>query len=164
LIRSVTTRASEVPLHGLYSGLRGKRGGDRGFTLIELLVVVVILGVLIAIAIPLYLNYRKGANDRAAEVDLKNSINVVEQCRAETGIYTNTYGGIYIVTSTNIPNCSISYPAPSAGTSFSFYSLDGTTFIMAATNTNGSGKVYYFNNAVGGQIKAVAGALGAATC
>ncbi len=151
-------------MQGPLSRYRRKSSQDNGFTLIELLVVVVILGVLIAIAIPLYLNYRKGANDRAAQVDLKNSINVIEQCRADTGSYTNTYGGIYIVATTSIPNCSISYPAPSAGTSLSFYSLDGTTFTMAATNINGSGKVYCFNSSVAGQIKAVAGALGTATC
>src|ERR1700712_3392392 len=60
---------------------------DNGFTLIELLVVVVILGVLIAIAIPLYLNYRKGANDSAAKSDLRGAVSTLEQCNADNSTY-----------------------------------------------------------------------------
>jgi type IV pilus assembly protein PilA len=64
---------------------RTRRDGDRGFTLIELLVVVVIIGVLIAIAIPLYLNYRKGAENKSAASDARNAIGTLEQCFSDNG-------------------------------------------------------------------------------
>lgn len=46
-----------------------KRADDNGFTLLELLVTVLIIGILVAIAIPVYLTYRHSAYKQAMNVD-----------------------------------------------------------------------------------------------
>lgn len=50
----------------------GQGAGEEGFTLIELLVVMIIIGVLAAIAIPIFISQRAKAHDAATKADVSN--------------------------------------------------------------------------------------------
>jgi prepilin-type N-terminal cleavage/methylation domain-containing protein len=142
---------------------------ERGFTLIELMVVVLIIGILIAIALPTYLGARSRAEDRAAQADLSTALTAAKVYYAANQKYTGfdkTTGGAE-ETSLQWAN-NLAAGSSKAGTRFQVYidcagagvpgieaacvdpntlliasySLSGTTFCMGDNQGAGGGTFY----------------------
>jgi type IV pilus assembly protein PilA len=123
----------------MFDRIKTRLASEEGFTLIELLVVIVILGILVAIAVPAYLSFKGSAQDSAAKSNVRSAIPAAEQVNVNNGNYAGMNGALLRTTA---PGVGATVKAVSVNTNAGYCIQDsedgGTTFFNYVGGTPGA--------------------------
>ena len=126
------------------------RTNRNAFTLIEVVITVAIIGILLAIAIPNMVGYRKGAEKEGCQDQMRSILSAIEEARLERdydvlgavqtsgtidALVTGTSGGNY--KNKYLPE---SFGCPSGGAAYSVsYDADSDTWTVTCPNAASKG-------------------------
>jgi len=120
---------------------------EEGFTLIELLVVIIIIGILAAIAIPVFLNQRKKAQNAAIKSDLRTVANEEETFFTDQQTYTNVPSGGAAPTLNQITYSNgVKVTAAASGTAYCLKGYNANSDVTGGA----TGKFYWYDSQIGG--------------
>jgi type IV pilus assembly protein PilA len=113
---------------------------EGGFTLIELLVVIIIIGILAAVAIPVFLQQRGKADSAAAKSDLRNLANFEE-------IYLGDFNRYANVTDVIAAEPRLQ---PSPGVTLAVVRYDTSKGYCLSARVSSTGTIWYYDSQGGG--------------
>jgi len=135
--------------------IKTRLASEQGFTLIELLVVIVILGILVAIAVPSYLSFRGNASQAAAQANVRSAIPAAEGYYQDPTLGNGSYYHLGLAANGTMTNADLATEAPGVSPSVNIKTINtGQGYCMDDSN---AGKEAYY---VGGNPGAMpAGAV-----
>nr|MCU0299191.1 prepilin-type N-terminal cleavage/methylation domain-containing protein [Candidatus Nanopelagicales bacterium] len=99
----------------MFARIAAAREKEEGFTLIELLVVIIIIGILAAIAIPVFLNQRASAAKASLTSDARNGAIVIETYFTDNQAYPLNLAAVQALAPTVSTNNAVTTYAVTGG-------------------------------------------------